>query len=736
MTLFALAALSLAQAAGQEPASGRITVSTGLVSVERALADLSKATGLELRTTAATADFPLLVRVKDAEPKLVLSKVAEILGAEWKQEGSTYLLSSDSAYRRKIGRAGDARRAAQLAAKIGQLDAATRGLRFDDAFATQVRKDSEKMFEGMMKAFTGGGEGVDAMAMFSSPVFTQSPASRAINALLVGIGAEKLSGLVPGERVVYALNPTRMQGALPPNSRRILEAFLQGSTEYAQAVKNTGTGEQMDFLSMMGAGRSKTGTGPVADAHLEIWPGDGMLTISLTAYDANGASLGQGFNFVDLSPPAMAPTNAPATGGEPLVVSDLGREWGTKLKAATEGTANVRSGPAAMGAMFGGAGAGARSQTLSRPMSPALKALLANPVEGSLIAPLFDPIAAVVGGDLIATVPDSALAMLGGLVGEPRATGLQAIAALESSSQFFVTKDGTLTVIGASTPARLHREFADRRALRDLVAALARTGFVRLDDAARYALAQKTQAGAANLASPIVTLFQGATPFAFGGDPLVAEFETLRIYGSLSATQRTALASGRGVPYTALSGDAADALARLLFDSPMGPMPNLDGIEGEGETDGEAVAALFGAMGTRAAERTVQFADGVPRQGFLTLKTDTEDHYRMTDSASGATAFADAGMLGFVRGAKDIPFLKNFAPSANYDRFTPAKTQSLNFKFVFGPKLASTRTLHDHEVTSTESLTYDRLPKEFREQAEEAAKAAAFMKAPPGTIKP
>lgn len=732
MILLSLAALSLAQAAGQEPASGRITLTTGLLPAEKTLAELSKATGLQLRTTASTADFPLFIRVKEADPRLVLAKVADLLGAEWKQEGAAYVLSSDSAYRRKLARVADARRIARLGTKLAEMDAATRNLRFDDAFAGQVRKDGEKMFEGMMKALTEGGTAFDPSTMFSSTVFTQSPASRAINSLLAGIGAANLAALVPGERVVYALNPTRMQGALPPGSRQILSAFVQGSTEFSQAMKNTGTGEGFDPMTMMGGGNTKTGKGPVADAHLELWPADGMLTATLQLFDANGDSLGQGFGFVDLS----APTAASSTGGEPLVVSELSREWGVKLKAASEGMTDLRNGPAAFSAMFGGGAATSRSEALARPMSPALKTLIADPGDGSFTAPLFEPIAMAMPGDLIATVPDSGLSLLAGLIANERTTAAQAIAALEGSPHFSVTKDGTLTLVGAATPARLHREFADRRALRDLVAAIGRTGYLRLDDAARYALAQRSLAGAINLGSPFVTLLQGKSPLAFMGDPLVTEFETLRIYGSLGEAQRTALASGRGVPYTALSGDAADALSRLLFDSPVGPFPSLD-EEGEGEnTDPEAMMALFTGMNTRGAERTVRFADGVPRQGYFTLKTESEENYRMTDSSTGATTFGDAGMLGFLRGAKDIPFLKNFASSANYDRFTPAKSRSLNFRFVFGPKLATMRTLQDQEVTSTESLTYDRLPKEFREGAEEAAKAAAFMKAPPSKIKP
>ncbi|RYG88652.1 hypothetical protein EON77_00335 [bacterium] len=79
---------------------------------------------------------------------------------------------------------------------------------------------------------------------------------------------------------------------------------------------------------------------------------------------------------------------------------------------------------------------------------------------------------------------------------------------------------------------------------------------------------------------------------------------------------------------------------------------------------------------------------------------------------------------------------RTFVSAAQYDRFTPAREQSLTFQFAFAPKLASTTSLQDHEVSAKGSLTYDQLPAEFRTRVEESAKAAAMMKAPSGRIKP
>lgn len=425
--------------------------------------------------------------------------------------------------------------------------------------------------------------------------------------------------------------------------------------------------------------------------------------------------------------------------GEPLAVSELGREWGRKLLAASEGSLDPRRGMAAMGAMFGGAGATARAEALGQSHSPALRTLLNDPVAGSLGEPLFAPVAAAIPGDLIATIPDGSLPLLARLVADEKSTGARAIAALEASPSLLVTRDGTLTIIGASTPARLHREFADRRALKDLVAAIERTGYLRLEDAAKYAFAQRSAAGAANLGAPVATLLQGKSTVMFGLDPLVSEFETLRIYAALGSGQRAALAAGGSVPFSGLNGDAADALDRLLYDSLLGPTLSIEEMEPPKE-DGPPgdTAALLSAMMGRGAERTVRFAEGVPRDGFLTMTSDASETYRMTDSATGATAFGGAETLGFLRGAKDLPFFRAFVGSANYDRFTPAKSRTLGFKFHFAPKIASSHTLQDHEIAGTASLTYDQMPAAFREAVEESAKVAAELKAPPGpgTIKP
>ena len=722
------------QGAGVQDSTGRVTVATGLLPASKALAELSKATGLALRAAPATADLPLMIRVNGAETRIVLGKIAETLGAEWRTDGAGYLLTSDSAFRKRLARTPDARRIARFEASLVAAQAETKDLRFDEAFATRTRKEGERMMASVMSSVTDGGKEVNPMSLLRSPAFTQTPASQAINGLLASIGAANLAGLPRGERVVYALTPTAMQIALPSGSRATLERFAASTAAYAQAMKNTSDGEETDMFSMISGG-PVTGQGPIADAHLELWPANGMISARLVLFDAAGKSLGTGFSFLD----ATSPMPVVPPGGVPLVVTELGREWGAKLAAASQGIIDPRDGLGAMNGMFGGPSRAA----LGRPTSPALRAWIKDPVENSLAGPLFEPIATAVPGDLIATIPDAGLALLGGLVSAKEITGASALAAIEASPDFSVVHDGTWTVIGAATPSRLREGFADRRALRTLVGAIARTGFLRLDDAAQYALAQREEAGARYLGAPIVTILQGQSAFAYGTDPLVSEFETLRVYGSLSAAQRAALLAGQNVPYSALSPEASDAIGRILFDSPTGPMPSFeDAAVGEDEvedadTERDGVAELLmGEWGTRRAERTVRFATGVPRAGYLTMTSGTNDTYRMVDSSTGATTFGGPEVLGFLRGAKDLPMFRAIVPPSNYDRFTPAQERFLSFQFVFAPKLASSATLQDHEVRSTESLTYDQLPEEFRAGVEEAAKAAAMMKQPPARVKP
>ncbi len=734
-----LAALALAALQGGAPAAKTVTVKTGLETVAAALEAIGRATGETLRASPRLADLPLLVRVQDAPEADLLARIAETVGGEWRRDGEALVLSSDSALERKLAAAGDPKRIARLAAKLAGMERATEGLKFDETFAKKQREEGAKLFSGV---FSGAGmESFDPGKIFASSLFTQSPATRAIAAILSKIGPAPLAGIRPGERVVLALNPTRAQGALPGGSDRIVRDFLAANVRLAAAMKSTAPNDgEFDMFSAMSgamsggtatAGGAVSGPDAMAYAHLDLNASDGAIVASLTAYDAEGKPIGSGFSIVDLpalpGKEATKPDEAP-----PLVYDALAAEWGAKYRAVAEGATSSQEGLAGLATLFAPGNADARNRALAKGLSPALRAFLADPSKRQPAEPLFAPIADAIPGNLVATVPDDGLLTLATLAADPKTTGPKALAALEASNAFSVARREGWTIVGASTPARLRASFADRGALRTLAAAVAKTGYPRLDDLAAYAVAQGRSGGALALGAPIVALIQGAAPFALATNPLVSEFDALRIWGSLSSEQRALLAGGRGVSYRALSPGASDALSRLLYDSRVGPTPEAD----DGTPNPMAiVGGLFGG-GNRGEERTVRFPDGVPSEGFFTAKIVTSPAYRMTDSNSGATLFGGAEILGFVRGAKAIPFLASIAGNGEYDRFTPARTTDVSLRFVFGPKLAAVHTLQDQELGTGETVTYDRLPADFRAKAEELSKLAATMKGPPKPINP
>ena len=733
-----LAALALSSAFSSARQTSAVTVTTGLGSVESTLEAVGRAMNKPLRATPRVAGFSLMVRVENVAPNDLLTRIADVVGGEWRQDGDTLVLSSDAGLETRLGRQLDPKRVAVVAARLATMVSQTEALQFDEAFAKGQRAEGQKLFGSMMAG--GGAEDFNPGKFLSSSLMTQSPATKAIAQILAKIGPEPLAGMRLGDRVVLALAPTRAQGRLPAGSEAIVRRFLSENAALVTAMKNTAPNDgSFDLMGMMAGGLGGLGGGPtpaagpeaLGFAHLELTLAAGTIAAQLKAFDRDGAPIGNGLAIIDLPSPEPAPLPRDDP-GEPLSVTPLGSEWGAKYRAIAEGTVSPQNGFAAIGAMFSKAGVEERNRAFAKGLSPELRTFLTSLDVRQPAEPLFTPVAAALRGNLVATVPDDGLVTLAGIVTDPKATTTTALRDLRAANAYSVVQKDGWTVVGAATPARLREAFADRVPLANLTRAVMASGYPRLADLAGYAVLQRNVAGALSLGAPIVALVQGPSALSLATNPLVTEFETLRVWGSLSKEQRDLLANGRGVAYSALSADASAALARILYNSPIGPS------EEPGDGSPNPMAMLGGIFGTenRAAERTVRFPDGVPTGGYFTARFDTGETYKMTDSNSGATIFGDAGMLGFLRGAKSVPVLAAFSGSAQYDRFTPAKQTTIALRFVFGPKLTAIHGLQDQEVGSGPALTYNQLPAEFRNQVDEVAKIAGQMKSPPKPIKP
>lgn len=175
----------------------------------------------KLTCSPAVAQEPVVVDFTKVPLSEVLSRLALVVGAEWVEENGELRLTRTSDLIAKQQRQ---ERERILAAWKDMLEAGEKEVSELPVFD----ENEAKRFAELLKQL----EEDDSII---SKIQLENPTNRAAVLLLARIGAQAISSLAIGERVVYSDHPTPMQRAFPPGSSAILNDLARSSKRLKEA---------------------------------------------------------------------------------------------------------------------------------------------------------------------------------------------------------------------------------------------------------------------------------------------------------------------------------------------------------------------------------------------------------------------------------------------------------------------------------------------------------------------
>jgi hypothetical protein len=123
-------------------------------------------------------------------------------------------------------------------------------------------------------------------------------------------------------------------------------------------------------------------------------------------------------------------------------------------------------------------------------------------------------------------------------------------------------------------------------------------------------------------------------------------------------------------------------------------------------------------------ERTIFLGQGVPPRGTLKMNLTSRNTWQAKESGTGRTAFGGPELIAMGSFYDKAPAeLKRFLTKTSYDKFRSATEQDINLTIQYDTNTAMSSSLKNRFVDLSKEYTYAQMPQDFRNQAEEMAKA-------------
>jgi hypothetical protein len=685
---------SLLVLAALQPAS--VTISPGFTTVGEVLKQLSGVERKSYRTTPKWENQPVFVSFKNASAEVVRARIARLVYGEWQADALVESTRAKGQANLRWTSAIDATLGAESSeiAKEGALTVES----IQRWKTKRDQEDAERVHRGESLASEQSTE--DQLA--TRPAM--GAARHAIVPLLLKIGAEKLSEIPFGNRVVYATNPNSAQRGLPSGGPALLNKFavdqaavrhvLGDSNESPVAFASSGFST---FFGPMGVQFRGDATNP-ARGLLSIYRSQNLngFVCEISIADASGRGIADGVHFVPIRPPGAPETKweiPPLTAEAREAALVFGRGVGSSMPLRRSvGKVTASDGEEAT-LMITGFGQG-----LGEPASAELRAKLQTQEPWAIL--LEESLKSVAKArDVAVLLPDSSLRSVSRALLSPKTLG----GALARDPDLELTeKDGTLE-IRPSSAGVLAEGTVDRAELRELLNRVLAEQVPTLDALTKFLSGRSGMRGNAVFASgvhqavaPVVSA--AGPPLSFDGQRMLKAWNALG-----TSNQATLRATGR-IEGTALNGVQLGALSEFFLHSVNHPVPLFNGNLGlESDLNG-AVSPVWDK------ERTLLAPRGVEASGALVLAISRRSGYLGVERASGKRLFGGPEMFRFSSGPSD-----SFFPQLVPTRFFPAEQSRLMFSVLANPLCAQTALLEDMKLTGPEA-GFEALPAQFREE--------------------
>ncbi|MCW5942222.1 MAG: hypothetical protein KIS66_08315 [Fimbriimonadaceae bacterium] len=694
-------------AIAQEAAT--VTFSSRAVPVTRLLVDYAAATGKKVRAAPVMEKEIAVVRLAGADHADFTRRLAAAVAGRWTTEGDEQVLVPDEAARAAEARKELADRAAEIRKAVQQRVDARQGAGGGGIPSAQMAADVP---------FGAGEDLITAFLQAADPVF--------------------LAKIKRGERLVFSSAPNAMQRPLPtvvwPHVAKVV-AENNRSAEAQKEVDEQGEAKT-DAEVKMEAYLRKLGIDPdgrrprkITEAPSKVIVAvqrqpmmGGGLSVAATLYDASGRVLtqvsdmfafesGPGVPEVEIDPETgeakAPPPDVKVDPSDPVVVlseesravRDLGRGWSDDEEDAKEPAPEVL--------------AKLRRPDLYDPLS-----------FGDSEALLF--VAEKRKKNLIAALPDRHL-----YVADKGTIGTF-LAGLGPANGFELADADGWMVLKSTTPGDDRQQRAPRGALARLIGAHESKGYASLDDLAAFALASPGDGTDEITMQALERFVSAATSSGFEGPQ---NYDELRLFGSLSATQRMALRDGGQVPFSALAGKARESLIALLF----GARLSLGAPQAVPESEDPLAEMLVGLRMAFSNEGGIDYRSepteamprGLPADGFLAADVRVEPVGMLGKDAGKfglpVAGGSELGMFLYIR--SDPKYQAIIGDMPDPGPMTLGERTRWHLRLVVSPGIEAVCRFSDSRpVPGAAKFTLQALPANLKAITD---RTVAFMKANP-----
>ena len=672
--------LALGFALHQAPTT--VSLQIKAASLDKVVAQVAKATGLNLRTNPEMAREIVLVSVHDAPVKDVLTRVADASSGTWVQDSDGYVLNPDL-QKRQAEMQSEARARVQAARDL-----------IKKLLTPEPKDPADK-----------NSEPPDDLA-----IAMERPPSEAelIRSAIAQIDPERLAAMRPNTRLVFSTSPNAMQLPITVNNE-LVETFVrehnQQSENMAKAVHSKTDQELTEQMIAGILDRYKPIAAPPSKILLVVSNHRLMtehLGFALQMYDAKGALLQEVYRdgsldgkedaMFGLSPdladlePSSKPKETPK--GKPVEFSAASKELVTLF--------------------------GSREPKFS--FTPETQSQLLHPESYDPLSFLFSDALISTAQErneqVIANVPDDAFFAFAFRSQFVRYTGAF-MEALQKMSSLFVLKegDGWLQVTAAK-PAYSREHRLDRNVLSGFINKTHTAGTASLADWAAYA-SNAEEPMEDGIQTLYLILFVPGMMSEFDASE-EANWDALRFLGTMSEGQRSA----NRIPFRNLSSDQVALIDEMLFARRAGLK-----VQRESEPPGAPARRSPRRVRDYKNEPTEAFPNGLPADGYLEILRETEPVVGFANPVGELFMIGamDANTYGSMAG--DSGFLRDDTRKAALTRLKMGTRLKLTLKFVLAQDISLEAHFNEDTFASDAPvLSSKQLPEEFIKSAAEYAK--------------
>lgn len=708
--------LSLAaQGLGQETAP-TVTLETKAASVQSVIDAVVKQTGLKIEA-GTLKDWPVIVRVKNMPAKAFLDTLGKVLDAEWTRLGDTVTLSR-GAHRLRIAEAAEAE--ARLPWVTQAVDKYLKDtLNASDwsqqAIDKRLKDDAAKRAE-LLSTIKESGDNMRISMIDNESV---TPGALVLNEALRKLPAKSLAGILPGQRIVWANVPNRMQKQLPyvPGS---LDPFVRAYNRVLEANKALADAAPQNVR--IETALSKRGEPIQAVAKLIVIGqrfGDG-LQVSVLIVGKNGEVLDRPQAWLG-EPPTPAGIAPDGISGE-AVLSEQSKNLIRAFRTETTGTNQMQVQVDLGDNLDGSLG----NDPPLRILPQGVAAILSNPVANEPMSyfpsEVLLQLAQSQDRNLIGYLPDASF----GAFAQKLAGGKMSFADLfrnAPSLGLAITEGETITVSPANW-AQADRSRVNRAELGKVTGAVAKRGYASLDELARYALAMPRWSDE-NLDAIWLAACAPVEHRKYSANQNVF----YKMYGSLTTPQRQPAAARASIMANQMSAQQKLLLEEIVYQAG-GPQ-----MIGRGRMMTTSVGVSRGNTREQEpqepeiviVEPTEAFPNGLPPNTRLELNRRFSDGVYAID-AQGRGRFLSAGDLGLRMGIDKGTLPPGMNVDSEFNKYFIADLTTVEMNVQFGRR-GRTASLKDASVRSGASaVSYAQLPKNFTDNVDRARQRAMNMK--------